>query len=154
MSPQPPQTVSSRTSLPQWGKKSTFLLSVLNRFSSSSNEFQNPEGFDIKMLLWSIQSPDLREHRTTRSSLLLRFSSTRPCPQRSLSCISERRGSSSLFSTTTSQLAESIDLPFQLVTPLHLPSAEEQKASLAQSTLTPCIDINGGRAFRLHRRDP
>lgn len=85
------------------------------------------------MLLWSTQSPDLREHRTTRFSLFPRFSSTRPCLQNSPSCVSEHTGSSSLFSTTTSQLTETTDLPFQLVTPLHLPSAVGQKVSLLRS---------------------
>lgn len=114
-------------------KESTFLLYVLNRFSSSSNKFQNQEEFDIKMLLWSIQSPDLREHRTAHFSFFPRFSSTRPCLRNSPSCASERTGSSSLFSTTTSQLTESTDLPFQLVAPLHLPSAVGQKVSLLHS---------------------
>lgn len=51
------------------GGKKVFILYVLNKFSSHSNEFQNQEKFYMKMLLWSIQSPDLREHRMTLLSL-------------------------------------------------------------------------------------
>lgn len=105
----------------------------MNRFSTSSNELQNQEDFDIKIPLWSIQSPDLREHRTTHFSLFSWFSSARQCLQISLSCVSEPTDSSTLFSTTTSQLTEFIDLLFQLVVPVHLPSVVGQRVSLLRS---------------------
>lgn len=77
--------------------------------------------------------PKPRRQRAQDNTLLSFPVGTRPCLQNSLSCVSKHRGSSSLFSTTTSQLTESTDLSFQLVTPLHLPSAVGQKVSLLHS---------------------
>lgn len=39
------------------------------------------------MLLWSLQSPELQEHRAMHFSLLLGFSSTWLCPWKPLSCV-------------------------------------------------------------------
>lgn len=66
-------------------------------------------------------------------SLFSWFSSARQCLQISLSCDSEPTDSSTLFSTTTSQLTGFIDLLFQLVVPVHLPSVIGQRVSLLRS---------------------
>lgn len=112
--------------------------------SSTSNEFQNVAEFDIKKLLWSIQSSDLREHRTAHFSLFPWFSSTRPCLQNPPSCVSKHRGSSSLFSTTTSQLTESTDLSLSVSRSTSFTFSRRAKSvPVAHSALTPCRDING-----------
>ena len=97
-----------------------------------------PMSFRTKRHLMLKCSFGLSKAQTSESTgrhflLFPSFSSTRPCLRNSPSCVSKHTGSSSLFSTTTSQLTESTDLPFQLVTPLHLPSAVGQKVSLLHS---------------------
>lgn len=68
------------------------------------------------MLLWSLQSPELQEHRVMHFSFFLGFSSTWLPMKATVLC--EGTDSSSPFSSTRSQLTEPTHLPFLWVCPL------------------------------------
>lgn len=87
------------------------------------------KGVCIKMLLWSLQSPEPQEHRVMHFSLFLGFSSKRPCHWKPLSCVGGGTNSPSPFSTTRSQLSEPTN-PLSLSLSIYLQSYSKKPLPL------------------------